>query len=175
MILWISMIWKLHFRAVARSKNLGGHVELDGDNVPPLVEIGLTDLSKSWGARAPRPAPLATGMIIVWHSAPFKHTTSNRTKKQHHCSSFFDIFSVAQAHSPFQCLWKYFCFTFDKYWDKKSENVPLCNASAGPAATCTTLSICVHEPRSLRYQFKIFCASLVWNHVCSYRKLYFFH
>ena len=43
-------------RAVARSENLGGHIVLSGDNVPPLVEIGLIDLPKSVGARAP-PAP----------------------------------------------------------------------------------------------------------------------
>ena len=30
--------------AVARSENLGGHVVLGGDNVSPLVEIGLSDL-----------------------------------------------------------------------------------------------------------------------------------
>ena len=38
-------------RAVARSENLGGHVILGGENVPPrpLVEIGLTDLPKSGG------------------------------------------------------------------------------------------------------------------------------
>ena len=30
-------------RAVARSENPGGHVVLGGDNVPPLVEIGLTE------------------------------------------------------------------------------------------------------------------------------------
>ena len=35
-------------------------VVLGGDNVPPLVEIGLIDLSKSGGAPAP---PLATGLI----------------------------------------------------------------------------------------------------------------
>ena len=40
-------------RAVARSENPGGHVVLGGDNVPPLVEIGLDDLPKSGGARAP--------------------------------------------------------------------------------------------------------------------------
>ena len=38
-----------HIRAVARSENPGGHVVLGGDNVPPLVEIGLTDLTKSGG------------------------------------------------------------------------------------------------------------------------------
>ena len=49
-------------RAVARSENLGWHVLLGGDNVPPLVEIGLTDLPKSGGARAPPAPPLATGL-----------------------------------------------------------------------------------------------------------------
>ena len=33
-------------RAVARSENLGRHVVLGGDNVPTLVEVGLTDLQK---------------------------------------------------------------------------------------------------------------------------------
>jgi len=37
-------------RAVARSENPGGLVVLGGDNVPPLVEIGLTDLPKTGGA-----------------------------------------------------------------------------------------------------------------------------
>ena len=46
----------MYRRAVARSENLGGHVILGGNNVPPLVEIGLTDLPKGGGARAP-PAP----------------------------------------------------------------------------------------------------------------------
>ena len=36
-------------RAVARSENPGGHIVLGGDNVPPLVEIGLTDLPKAGG------------------------------------------------------------------------------------------------------------------------------
>ena len=49
-------------RAVARSENPGGLVVLVGDNVPPLVEIGLADLIKSGGARAPPAPPLATGL-----------------------------------------------------------------------------------------------------------------
>ena len=49
-------------RAVARSENLGGHIVLGGDNVPPLVEIELTDLKKSGAARAPPAPPLATGL-----------------------------------------------------------------------------------------------------------------
>ena len=43
-------------RHVSRSENLGGRAVLGGDNVPPLVEIGLTDLPKTGGAYAP-PAP----------------------------------------------------------------------------------------------------------------------
>ena len=50
-------------RAVAKSENPGGHVVLGGDNVPPLVEIGLADLPKSGGARAPPAPPLATGLL----------------------------------------------------------------------------------------------------------------
>ena len=42
-------------RAVTRSENPGGHVILGGDNVPPLVEIGLTDLTKSGGHEPPGP------------------------------------------------------------------------------------------------------------------------
>ena len=45
------------FRAVARSENPGGLVVLGGENVSPLVEIGLTDLPKTGGAQAPS-APL---------------------------------------------------------------------------------------------------------------------
>ena len=37
-------------RHAASVKNLAGHMILGGDNVPPLVEIGLTDPPKSGGA-----------------------------------------------------------------------------------------------------------------------------
>jgi hypothetical protein len=47
----------VHDRAVAGSKNPGGLVVLGGDNVPPLVEIGLTDLTKTGGAKAPLAPP----------------------------------------------------------------------------------------------------------------------
>ena len=43
----------IDFRHVAKSKNLGGQVVMGGDNVPPLVEIGLSDPPKSGGAAAP--------------------------------------------------------------------------------------------------------------------------
>ena len=60
-----------HNRAVARSENPGGHIVLGGDNVPPLVEIGLTDLSKSGGAQAPPAPPLATGLMKIAHRATY--------------------------------------------------------------------------------------------------------
>ena len=50
-------------RAVARSENTGGHIVLGGDNVPPLVEIGLTDLPKTGGHVVPLGPPLATGLL----------------------------------------------------------------------------------------------------------------
>ena len=58
-------------RHATRFKNPGGHIVLGGDNVPPLVEIGLTDLPKSGGARAPPAPPLATGLgsqllLVIW-------------------------------------------------------------------------------------------------------------
>ena len=55
--------------AVARFENLGGHIVLGGNNVPPQVEIGLTDLPKSGGARAPRPPRLRRAWNITKISA----------------------------------------------------------------------------------------------------------
>ena len=49
-------------RAVARSENPGGLVVMGGDNVPPLVEIGLIYLPKTGWAIAPPAPPLATGL-----------------------------------------------------------------------------------------------------------------
>ena len=43
-------------RAVARSEIPGGLAVLGGDNVSPLVEIGLADLPNIGGTKAP-PAP----------------------------------------------------------------------------------------------------------------------
>ena len=51
-------------RAVARSENPGELVVLDGENVPPLVEIGLTDLPKMGGLSPPAP-PLATALHVA--------------------------------------------------------------------------------------------------------------
>ena len=51
-------------RAVARSENPGGHVVLGGDNVPPLVEIGLADLPKSGGGTGPPGPPTCDGPVL---------------------------------------------------------------------------------------------------------------
>ena len=50
-------------RAVGRSENPGVPVLLGGHNLPPLVEIGLTDLPKIGGAMAPPAPPGTTGLI----------------------------------------------------------------------------------------------------------------
>ena len=49
-------------RAVGRSENPGVPVLFGGHNLPPLVEIGLTDLAKSGGAMAPPVPPGTTGL-----------------------------------------------------------------------------------------------------------------
>ena len=48
---------KIINRAVARSENPGELVVLGGDNVPPLVEIGLTDLPNTGRGAKPPPQP----------------------------------------------------------------------------------------------------------------------
>ena len=45
---WRMVSWE--FRAVGRSENPWVPVLFGGHNLPPLVEIGLTDLPKSGGA-----------------------------------------------------------------------------------------------------------------------------
>ena len=52
-------------RAVARSENPGGLVVLGGDNVPPLVEIGLTDLPKTGGLKPPQPPRLQQACCMI--------------------------------------------------------------------------------------------------------------
>ena len=47
-------------RAVGRSENSGVPVLFGRHNLPPLVEIGLTDLTKSGGAMAPPEPPGTT-------------------------------------------------------------------------------------------------------------------
>jgi hypothetical protein len=49
-------------RAVGGSENLGVPVLFGGHNLPPLVEIGLTDLPKFGGAMASPAPPGTTGL-----------------------------------------------------------------------------------------------------------------
>ena len=53
------------YRAVARSENLGGHIVLGGDNVLPLVEIGLTDLPKQPISSSHVPSRPTQGLIEI--------------------------------------------------------------------------------------------------------------
>ena len=51
-------------RAVGRSENPGVPVLFSGHKLPPLVEIGLTDLPKFGGAMAPPAPPETTGLAV---------------------------------------------------------------------------------------------------------------
>ena len=58
-------IWHTaHIRDVGRSENLGVGVSYGGHNLPPFVEIGLTDLPKFVGAMAPPAPPGTTGLHL---------------------------------------------------------------------------------------------------------------
>jgi hypothetical protein len=61
-------------RAVGRSENPGVPVLFGGHNLPPLVEIGLTDLPKNGGAMAPPASPGTTGLGL--EQAGFTHLCS---------------------------------------------------------------------------------------------------
>ena len=52
-------------RAVGRSENPGLPILFGGHNLPPLVEIGLTDLPKSGGAMAPPAPPAPPGTTLL--------------------------------------------------------------------------------------------------------------
>ena len=57
-----SLRWGPQYRAVGRSENPGVPVLFGGPNLPPLVEIRLTNLPKSGGAMAPPAPPGTTGL-----------------------------------------------------------------------------------------------------------------
>ena len=59
---WPVDINEMYGRAVGRSENPGVPVLFVGHNLPPMIEIGLTDLPKSGGARAPPATPGTTGL-----------------------------------------------------------------------------------------------------------------
>ena len=65
----------LSSRHATRVKNPGGQVVLGGDNVSPLVEIGLTDPPKSGGAAAP-PASHLVACLHYILQVPFREEKS---------------------------------------------------------------------------------------------------
>ena len=79
----------IKYRAVRRSENPG--VPVEGQNLPPLIEIELTDLPKSGGAMAPLAPPAPTGLsgASAWwagKTAPTPargRTTSARTSQSY--------------------------------------------------------------------------------------------
>ena len=62
LIIHSEIILPLHTRAVGRSENSGVPVLFRRHNLPPLVEIGLTDQPKIGGAMAPLAPPGTTGL-----------------------------------------------------------------------------------------------------------------
>ena len=65
-------------RAVGRSENPGGgYVVLDGDNVLPLVAIGLTDLPKVGGGTCPSGPPALRGLVHNAGKLRIAHMTSS--------------------------------------------------------------------------------------------------
>ena len=47
---------------------------MGGDNVPPLVEIGLNDPPKSGGSMAPPAPPGTTGLRIIYYLIAYSHS-----------------------------------------------------------------------------------------------------
>ena len=71
-----------HSRAVGRSENPGVPVLFGGHNLPPFVELGLTDLPKSASAMAPPATPGTTGRAVTysaWNT---------------HCRTFFTFYKL---------------------------------------------------------------------------------
>ena len=63
--MWVSLKSRI-YRTVGKSGNPGVPVLFGGHNLPPLVEIGLTDLPKSGGAMA---LPASPGTTPLWSKA----------------------------------------------------------------------------------------------------------
>ena len=85
-------------RAVGRSENPGVPVSFGGDNLPPLVDIGLTDLPKSGGAMA---TPGTTGLELGYLEERGCKSRRNIKNFQNHTSSLIElknIFALDEGH-----------------------------------------------------------------------------
>ena len=85
-------------RAVGRSENLGVPVLFGGHNLPPLVEIGLTDLPKSGGVIAPPTPPRTTSLGGAPSEPsvqlPLSMPVISYGEKQHRCSECSTSFTT---------------------------------------------------------------------------------
>ena len=66
-------------RHATRVKNPGGQIVLGGDNVSPLVEIGLTDPPKSGDAMATQATPDPKGLHIKLDLFSCRHLLRERS------------------------------------------------------------------------------------------------
>ena len=64
-------------QACSKGQKSGGHIVLGGDNVPPLNEIGLTDLPKSGGP------PACDGPVIKAHVTNSINSTQVQIHLEH--------------------------------------------------------------------------------------------
>ena len=98
-----SKISNYGFRDAPRVKNPGGQVVLGGDNVSPLVEIGLIDPPKSGGAAAPPASHLVACLhssFRIWAIAPETYYVSSFF----HCiMSSSDLPKLIEKGNIFRC------------------------------------------------------------------------
>ena len=83
------MYVKLLFWAVGRSENPGVPVLFGGHNLPPLVEIGLTDLPKSGVAMAPPAPPGTTGLASYIFAKVLENSDYHSANKMWTMSGLF--------------------------------------------------------------------------------------
>ena len=75
-------------RAIGGSENLEVPVLFGGDNLPPLVEIGLSDLPKSWGGAIATPAPpLLRSLVPSRRLKGFSNLFIGCIYRRHCCSN----------------------------------------------------------------------------------------
>ena len=85
-----------------RVKNPGRQIVLGGDNVSPLVEIGLTDPPKSGGAAAPPASHLAACLESILQHVISKNIQMHTLRK--HFTSFIQSFSKIKVFANIKIL-----------------------------------------------------------------------